>query len=68
MSRYICNMTQVLTTYLMMTTYFWMLGEGIFLWIILVRPFAEEEATVAGLCILGWVTPALVTLPYIGYR
>ena len=52
----------------MMTTYFWMLGEGIFLWIILVRPFAEEEATVAGLCILGWVTPALVTLPYIGYR
>ena len=63
-----CRVLQVATTYLMMTTYFWMLAEGIFLWILLVKPFAEQGAALSGLCIIGWAAPALACLPYVCYR
>ena len=63
-----CRGLNVLTTYFMMTTYFWMLCEGVFLWVLLARSPGEEEESLARLCVLGWVGPLLVTLPYAIYR
>ena len=63
-----CRALHVLTTYLMMTTYFWMLCEGTFLRMILVHAFMEEEDCLPKMCLLGWLAPVVVIIPYIGYR
>ena len=52
-----CRGLQVLTTYFMMTTYCWMLAEGAFLSQFLVF-----------LCILGWIKPIFIILPYVIFR
>ena len=58
----------VLTTYFMMTTYCWMLAEGAFLRMILVKTFIEEETLLVFLCILGWIMPIFIILPYVIFR
>ena len=63
-----CRGLHVLTTYLMMTTYFWMLCEGTFLRMILIKTFVEEENCLWRFCFLGWVLPLFVIIPYVGYR
>ena len=52
----------------MMTTYFWMLCEGVFLWVLLTRAPGEEEESLGRLFVLGWAGPLLVTIPYAVYR
>ena len=52
----------------MMTTYFWMLCEGVFLWVLLARSLGQGEESLVRLCLLGWVGPLLVLLPYVTYR
>ena len=52
----------------MMTTYFWMLCEGVFLWVLLTRAPGEEEESLGRLFVLGWAGPLLVTTPYAVYR
>ena len=52
----------------MMTTYFWMLCEGVFLWVLLARSLGQGEESLVRLCLLGWVGPLLVLLPYVIYR
>ena len=63
-----CRGLNILTTYFMMTTYCWMLAEGAFLRMILVKTFIEEEMLLVMLCILGWILPIFIILPYIFYR
>ena len=52
----------------MMTTYCWMLAEGAFLRMILVKTFIEEEKLLIFSCILGWIMPIFIILPYVIYR
>ena len=52
----------------MMTTYFWMLCEGVFLWVLLARSLGQGEESLVRLCLLGWAAPLLVILPYVTYR
>ena len=63
-----CRGLHIMTTYFMMTTYFWMLCEGMFLRMILVNTFVEEEECLVFMYIIGWLSPALTILPYIIYR
>ena len=63
-----CRALHVLTTYFMMSTYAWMLCEGIFLRMFLVQSFLDAERCVKMLCFMGWVMPGVVMLPYILFR
>ena len=63
-----CRGLHILTTYFMMTTYCWMLAEGAFLRMILVKTFIEEEKLLIFSCILGWIMPIFIILPYVIYR
>ena len=63
-----CRALHVLTTFLMMSTYSWMLCEATFLRMILVNTFLDEKRYSKSLFLVGWLLPALVLLPYILYR
>jgi len=63
-----CQALQSLTTYLMLTTYSWMLCEGAYLRFILVRTVLDEDRWLFWLKALGWGLPILPMLPYIAYR
>ena len=63
-----CRILHVLTTYFMLTTYFWMLCEGTYLRMILVKTFIEEEIIYRLLMMIGWVIPLFVVIPYIFFR
>ena len=60
-----CRLLYMVTTYFMMSTYFWMLCEGIFLRILLdFMVIPNEGSLVKSLVILGWVGPLVVVTPY----
>ena len=63
-----CRALHVVTTYFMMSTYAWMLAEGIFLRIFLLKSFLDLELCVKMLCFTGWGMPGLVVLPYSFFR
>ena len=63
-----CRVLHVLTTYLMLTTYFWMLCEGAYLRMILVKTFIKEELWIFWLAIVGWIIPAVILIPYVFFR
>ena len=63
-----CRVLHVVTTYFMLTTYFWMMCEGAFLRMISVKTFIKEELWVSWLLVLGWAVPILSIIPYIIYR
>ena len=63
-----CRVLHVVTTYFMLSTYFWMLCEGAFLRMIAVKTFIKEEFWVSLLMALGWLVPAFVLIPYVVYR
>ena len=63
-----CRVLHVLTTYFMLTTYFWMLCEGAFLRMFLVKTFIKTDWCIFWLSAIGWVTPAFILIPYILFR
>ena len=63
-----CRLLHIMTTYFMLTTYFWMLCEGTYLRMILVKTFIEEESWVWWFAILGWIIPVIVLAPYTLFR
>ena len=63
-----CRALHTLTTYFMMSTYAWMLCEGIFLRMFLVQSFLDDERYVKMLCFTGWLMPGVVMLPYVLFR
>ena len=63
-----CRILHVFTTYFMLTTYFWMLCEGAFLRMILVKTFIKEEFWIALLAVVGWIIPAFLVIPYVAFR
>ena len=52
----------------MLTTYFWMLCEGAFLKMFLVKTFIKKDWCIFWLSIVGWVTPVFILIPYILFR
>ena len=63
-----CRGLHLVTTYLMMSTYSWMLCEATFLRMILVNTFVDEERYAKTLFFIGWLLPVMVILPYMLYR
>ena len=63
-----CRLLHIMTTYFMLTTYFWMLSQGIYLRMILVKTFIEEEFWIWWLAVLGWIVPVVVLVPYVLFR
>ena len=64
-----CRVLHVFTTYFMLTTYFWMLCEGIFLRMFLVNTIIRfEDSFVWFLAIIGWIFPCLSLIPYVWFR
>ena len=63
-----CRLLHIMTTYFMLTTYFWMLCEGTYLRMILVKTFIEEECWIWWFAVLGWIVPVVVLVPYILFR
>ena len=59
-----CQALHILTTYCTLTTYFWMLCEGVYLQVLLLDAFHNDKYRVWGLMILGWILPLLLTIPY----
>ena len=63
-----CRILHSLTTYLLLSTYCWMLCEAVFLIMILVKTVLEEEMLLKRLSLFGWGAPILIMVPYITYR
>ena len=63
-----CRALHLLTTYAMLSTYTWMLCEGVFLVIISTITFINEEFWLLVLLALGWLGPAAFIIPYTVYR
>ncbi|XP_023322296.1 calcitonin gene-related peptide type 1 receptor [Eurytemora carolleeae] len=63
-----CIGLHVTTTYFMISTYFWVLCEGTYLYLILAKTFIEEEDWIAVLKLFGWLGPLLPLGLYFGYR
>ena len=63
-----CRLLHVLTTYLTISNYTWMLCEGAYLHCLLTIPFIEEEMLIKILRVFGWVSPSIFIIPYCVYR
>ena len=63
-----CRVLHVITTYFMISTYFWMMCEGAFLRMLAIKMVIREGVLVARLMMIGWLTPALLVIPYSVYR
>ena len=63
-----CRGLQVITTYFMLTTYFWMLSEGLYLRILLLRTSARNESTQLPYLLVGWILPVLFVAIYGTFR
>jgi calcitonin receptor-like len=65
----LCRIFHVLTTRFMLSTYFWMLCEGIYLRMILVETFLREENLwIWCLLVLGWILPGTAVIAYVVFR
>ena len=63
-----CRLLHTINTYLMLSTYCWMLCEAVFLIMILVKTLLEEESLLMQLSLFGWGAPILILIPYVTYR
>ncbi|XP_059097842.1 diuretic hormone receptor-like isoform X2 [Tigriopus californicus] len=63
-----CKVLQTLVQYFTVCTYFWMLCEGLYLFVVLIVTFISESRVLIGLCTLGWVCPGVLILLYVLLR
>ena len=63
-----CRLLHTVNTYLLLSTYCWMLCEAVFLIMILVKTLLEEESILKRLSLFGWGAPILIMIPYVTYR
>ena len=63
-----CRVLHIVNTYLLLSTYCWMLCEAVFLIMILVKTLLEEELLLTRLAVFGWGAPILIVIPYVTYR
>ena len=63
-----CRILHTVNTYLLLSTYCWMLCEAVFLIMILLKTVLEEESLLTKLSLFGWGAPIMMMVPYIKYR
>lgn len=63
-----CRWLHVVTHYFLLTNYFWMLAEGLYLHTVLVNAFGAEDRLVKWLFVLGWVIPWPIITTYAAWR
>ena len=63
-----CKAFNLLMTYFTITTYFWMLCEGMYLQMVLVNTFDNDKNRLTILVVLGWGLPAVSVVPYGVFR
>ncbi|XP_059093094.1 diuretic hormone receptor-like isoform X2 [Tigriopus californicus] len=59
-----CKVLHTLVEYFTVCTYFWMLCEGLYLFVVLIVTFISESRVLIGLCTLGWIFPGVLVLLY----
>jgi calcitonin receptor-like len=63
-----CKVLHVLLHYFMVSNYFWMFCEGLYLHTLLVVAFLPENSLMKWFHLIGWVVPAIFTIVYAGVR
>lgn len=63
-----CKVLHVLLHYFMVSNYFWMFCEGLYLHTLLVVTFVPEHSLMKWFHMIGWGVPALFTLIYATVR
>ena len=63
-----CRILHTVNTYLLLSTYCWMLCEAVFLIMILLKTVLEEESLLKRLSLFGWGAPIMMMVPYVKYR
>ena len=63
----LCRMIHIITTYFTLTTYTWMLCEGILLKLLL-TVLNLNERDIMCLCFVGWIIPIFIMIPYVLHR
>lgn len=63
-----CRALNAMLQYAMLTTYMWMLCEGLYLHTVLVHAFVSERRLVRALLALGWGLPLISLAVYAGRR
>ncbi|KAI9556162.1 putative DH31 receptor [Daphnia sinensis] len=63
-----CKILHVLLHYFLVSNYFWMFCEGLYLHTVLVVAFLSENSIMKWFHLIGWALPAAVTATYAGVR
>ncbi|EFX69566.1 putative DH31 receptor [Daphnia pulex] len=63
-----CKILHVLLHYFLVSNYFWMFCEGLYLHTVLVVAFLSENSIMKWFHLIGWALPAVVTSIYAGVR
>ncbi|XP_022697774.1 calcitonin gene-related peptide type 1 receptor-like [Varroa jacobsoni] len=59
-----CQLLHVITHYFLLSNYFWMFNEGLYLHTVLVFSFVSEKRLIYYLYLIGWVLPAIIIIAY----
>ncbi|XP_003742973.1 calcitonin gene-related peptide type 1 receptor [Galendromus occidentalis] len=59
-----CQLLHVITHYFLLSNYFWMFNEGLYLHTVLVFSFVSEKKLVYYFYLIGWILPALIIVAY----
>lgn len=63
-----CKILHVLLQYFLVSNYFWMFCEGLYLHTVLVVAFLTENSIMKWFHLIGWAVPALFTIIYAAVR
>ncbi|OQR67463.1 calcitonin receptor-like [Tropilaelaps mercedesae] len=59
-----CQLLHVITHYFLLSNYFWMFNEGLYLYTVLVFSFVSEKKLIYYFYLIGWVLPAVIIIAY----
>ncbi|XP_066986400.1 calcitonin gene-related peptide type 1 receptor-like [Macrobrachium rosenbergii] len=63
-----CQVLHVLLHYFLVSSYYWMFSEGLYLHTLLVVAFVTEDRLIRWFYLLGWGAPAIIVAIYAGVR
>ena len=66
--QFACKTLHVILQYFLVSNYFWMFCEGLYLHILLVETFVAENTLMKWFHLIGWIFPALCTIIYTAVR
>lgn len=59
-----CQIMHVITHYFLLSNYFWMFNEGLYLHTVLVFSFVSEKKLIYYFYLIGWILPAIIIMAY----